>query len=490
MTAEHELATRETALAPADSVLAAEAAIVVRNVGKMYHLFDRPQDRLKHALLWRLGKNYGKQFWALRDLSFEVRRGEALGIIGRNGSGKSTLLQIIAGIIPPTTGTASVRGRVTSLLELGSGFNPEFTGRENVYLNGIILGFSRKEMDARFAEIVEFAEIGDFIDQPVKIYSSGMFVRLAFAVQACLEPEVLIVDEALSVGDIFFQQKCHARMEELLARQTAILLVSHNMDVVAKYCKRALLIDQGRSVFLGRPSEAIQRYMQVQDGLRLSQMKLNSVWSGGQTPRVVSTAGVPSNTQWPASEAFLDISQAILIGDEDSARCIGVALCNSQNAPAMAFRIGEVASFYFEFELMKDIEVPIGGLSIWSKLNAMVHSRNSLHSLVPAPTKTLAGTRLRFRKTVELSLAPGEYTFTVGLATIGAMDYASLVEATSFDYPTSNIVTLLRVTRAGRILILPKPQGASIPFHGYVDLRGDVSLSVLPLQSESMLGNV
>lgn len=481
MTAEQILLPPEDNPSRTEPSLAAEVAISVRDVSKRYHLFDRPQDRLKHALLWRLGKHYGRQFWALRDMTFEVRRGEALGIIGRNGSGKSTLLQIIAGIIPPTTGAAIVRGRVTSLLELGSGFNPEFTGRENVYLNGVILGFSRKEMDARFDEIINFAEIGDFIDQPVKIYSSGMFVRLAFAVQACLEPEVLIVDEALSVGDIFFQQKCHARMEELLARRTAILLVSHNMDVIAKYCGQALLMEQGRCVFLGRPSEAIQRYMQVQDRLRLPPAKVKSQDDLRSSSGIsLSSVEAPSNTQWPTPEAFLDLSAAIVIGEEDTAKCTGVALCNSEGQAASTFRIGDIAHFYLEFELLKDIEVPIGGLSIWSKLNIMVHSRNSLHSLAAVPMQTPRGSRLRFFKTVELSLAPGEYSFTAGLATMSAADYRFLAESSSGDYPTSKILTMLRVTRAGKILILPKAHGISTPFHGYTDLRGDISVSIFP----------
>jgi lipopolysaccharide transport system ATP-binding protein len=189
-----------------------DIAVSVHNVNKRYLLYDRPQDRLKQSLFWRFGKSYGREFWALRDISFEIRRGEALGIIGRNGAGKSTLLQIIAGTLQPTSGVVHVSGRVAALLELGSGFNLEFTGRENVYLNGAILGFSRGEMEQRFDEIAAFADIGDFMDQPVKLYSSGMFVRLAFAVQACVEPDVLIVDEALAVGDVVFHQKCYARL--------------------------------------------------------------------------------------------------------------------------------------------------------------------------------------------------------------------------------------------------------------------------------------
>jgi ABC-type polysaccharide/polyol phosphate transport system ATPase subunit len=184
-----------------------EIAVSVQNVSKRYLLYDRPQDRLKQTLFWRFGKTYAREFWALRDVSFGVRRGETLGIIGQNGSGKSTLLQIMAGTLQPTEGNADVRGKVAALLELGAGFTPEFTGRENVFLNGAILGVPEAEMRERFDEITTFAQIGDFIDQPVKTYSSGMYVRLAFAVAVCVDPDVLIVDEALAVGDARIQEK-------------------------------------------------------------------------------------------------------------------------------------------------------------------------------------------------------------------------------------------------------------------------------------------
>jgi ABC-type polysaccharide/polyol phosphate transport system ATPase subunit len=190
-------------------------ALTVRDLGKVYQIYDRPQDRLKQAL-WRWRRQFYREFWALRHVSLDVRRGETLGIIGRNGSGKSTLLQIICGTLTPSEGSAEVHGRLSALLELGAGFNPEFTGRENVYLAAAMLGLSRGQIDAIYDQIVAFADIGEFIDQPVKTYSSGMYVRLAFAVAISVEPEILIVDEALAVGDIFFQQKCMRHMRDEL----------------------------------------------------------------------------------------------------------------------------------------------------------------------------------------------------------------------------------------------------------------------------------
>jgi len=237
------------------------AAICVRGVSKRYLLYDRPQDRLKHAFLWRIGKGCAREFWALRDISFEVNRGETIGVIGRNGSGKSTLLQIIAGILKPTCGEVTVHGRVSALLELGSGFDPEYTGRENVYMNGAILGLSPAEVDERFDAIAAFADIGQFIDQPVKLYSSGMFVRLAFAVATSFDPDILVVDEALAVGDIRFQHKCMARIKQMVDRGVSVLLVSHAPDTVKRFCQRALWLEQGENRYMGEAGAAVDNYL-------------------------------------------------------------------------------------------------------------------------------------------------------------------------------------------------------------------------------------
>lgn len=241
----------------------ADVVISVRNIGKMYRIYDRPQDRLKHMLLWRFGKHYGREFWALRGVSFEVRRGETVGIIGRNGSGKSTLLQIIAGTLAPTEGEVQVKGRVAALLELGSGFNPEFTGRENVYLNGAILGLSRDEIDARFDEIAAFADIGEFIDQPVKVYSSGMVVRLAFAVQAMVPKDVLIVDEALAVGDEAFQRKCMRTLEAFRMQGGTVLLVTHNTQAIVAHCERSMLLWSGELLLDGKSKPVTDLYQRL-----------------------------------------------------------------------------------------------------------------------------------------------------------------------------------------------------------------------------------
>jgi lipopolysaccharide transport system ATP-binding protein len=245
-------------------------AIQVESLSKCYSIYNQPQDRLKQSIIPRLQrlvgqppKVYYREFWALRDVSFDVHKGETIGIVGRNGSGKSTLLQLICGTLTPTSGSVRTSGRIAALLELGSGFNLEFTGRENVYLNGAVLGLSTDEIDARFDDIAAFADIGDFIQQPIKIYSSGMVLRLAFAVQAMVDPEILIVDEALAVGDEKFQRKCFARLEELKSNGTSILFVSHSGPQIVELCEKALLLEHGERLLYTQPSRAVNAYQKL-----------------------------------------------------------------------------------------------------------------------------------------------------------------------------------------------------------------------------------
>jgi lipopolysaccharide transport system ATP-binding protein len=250
--------------------MSSEIAIKVEGLSKCYQIYEQPRDRLKQFVMPRLQRMLGlspkqhyREFWALRDVSFEVKKGETVGIVGRNGSGKSTLLQIICGTLNPTEGMVTAHGRIAALLELGSGFNPEFTGRENVYMNAAVLGLSDEEIDARFDEIVSFADIGDFIDQPVKAYSSGMIVRLAFAVAINVDPQILIVDEALSVGDELFQRKCFSRIEVIRKSGATILFVSHAGGTVVELCDRAVLLDTSELLAIGKPKQIVGRYQKL-----------------------------------------------------------------------------------------------------------------------------------------------------------------------------------------------------------------------------------
>lgn len=241
--------------------MSSDIALSVKNISKCYLIYDRPQDRLKQSIFRR--RRYFREFWALRDVSFEVRKGETVGIIGRNGSGKSTLLQIICGTLTPTSGKVEINGRIAALLELGSGFNPEFTGRENVYMNGAVLGLSKEEIDARFDDIAAFADIGEFIEQPVKTYSSGMFVRLAFAVNIMSQPEIMIVDEALAVGDMNFQAKCMTALKRIQESGATVLFVSHDIGAVKSLCSRGIHLEQGELKDVGTAANVAEHYVRI-----------------------------------------------------------------------------------------------------------------------------------------------------------------------------------------------------------------------------------
>ncbi|MBO6111578.1 MAG: ABC transporter ATP-binding protein [Lachnospiraceae bacterium] len=242
--------------------MAEEEVIKVDHLDKMYKLYDRQRDRLRDSLGLTRHKLYHEHY-ALKDVSLSINKGETVGIIGTNGSGKSTILKIITGVLSPTAGEVSIKGRLSALLELGAGFNMEFTGIENVYLNGTMSGFSKEEIDERLEDILKFADIGEFVNQKVKTYSSGMFVRLAFAVAINIDPEILIVDEALSVGDVFFQNKCYHKFEEFKAQKKTILFVSHDLSSISKYCDRVILLDKGKKLAEGNPKEIIDMYKKV-----------------------------------------------------------------------------------------------------------------------------------------------------------------------------------------------------------------------------------
>ncbi|EJL58062.1 ABC-type polysaccharide/polyol phosphate transport system, ATPase component [Rhizobium sp. CF122] len=293
--------------------MSSSVAIKVEHASKCYEIYEHPRDRLKQLAMPRLQRylggtpnRYFREFWALKDVSLEVQRGETVGIIGRNGSGKSTLLQLICGTLNPTSGKVETNGRISALLELGSGFNPEFTGRENVYMNATVLGLSTNEINARFDEIAAFADIGAFIEQPVKSYSSGMMVRLAFAVAINVEPEILIVDEALSVGDELFQRKCFSKIEAIRARGATILFVSHSASQIVELCDRAILMDQGEKLAAGIPKQIVGSYQKL-------------LYAPEQTRATIREEICRTNSHEPNAVAS-DRTEAIVARHDDGAR--------------------------------------------------------------------------------------------------------------------------------------------------------------------------
>jgi lipopolysaccharide transport system ATP-binding protein len=452
--------------------------VSARGLGKAYRIYDRPADRLKQMLFARFHREYGREFWALRDASLELHRGETLGILGRNGSGKSTLLQLLAGTLAPTTGEVETHGRVAALLELGSGFNPEFTGRENVFLNAAILGIPRAEMARRFDEVAAFADIGDFIDQPVKVYSSGMFVRLAFAVATAVEPDVLILDEALAVGDVFFRQKCYRRLDSLRERGVAIILVSHAATEVEQFCRRAIVLDHGGVIFAGPASEAVKRYYLLEQGGALMAEEVEdgelAEMDGGDN-RDLDTLG-----SWPPASAFLNLDGRPRVED-GSATVRAVALTDAQGRPCGSFAQGAIGRFYFEVELLRPLEVPVGGVVIHDQRGTVVHGKNSLHFDCPVPGSVAAGTRLRFRVDLGLELGLGDYTFDVGFASLSAADHHRRAEMTHDDL-IGRIAHRCVITQAGAFNITYRPLGSrpiQLLHHGLANLPGDCGLAVV-----------
>ncbi len=421
-----------------------EPVISVQGVCKAYRIWNSPSSRLTTPLLegagglmagspgqWfkdRAARSY-RDFFALQDISFTVRRGESVGIIGRNGSGKSTLLQIIAGTLQPTSGSVRVNGRVAALLELGSGFNPDFTGRENVYLNGAVLGLSHREVDERFDQIAAFADIGDFIDQPVKTYSSGMFVRLAFAVQTAVEPQILIVDEALSVGDVFFQQRCYERMRQLLDSGVCIILASHDLGSVQQFCTNTLVLRRGVTAFQGPSAEATKVYFQIEQQEKVTAFAAHSTPASAPTAPPQLSAGHAAIPAWPASAPAPAVPAGKAIGN-GWARCTAFALTRANGEGTAFFQQGETMAVFYEFEVLRDMEFCVGSITIRDKTSQAVHSKITLQDGIRGPARVTAGTRLRFRQDTVLNLGCADYTLDVSLD----MVTASLLAAPGMTY--------------------------------------------------------
>ncbi|NVZ22299.1 ABC transporter ATP-binding protein [Pseudomonas costantinii] len=405
-----------------------QPVISVRNVSKCFYTYDKPRDRLKQAIVPSFQRwvgdqvtTYGNEFWALRDISFEVKKGETVGIVGRNGSGKSTLLQIICGTLTPTIGEIETRGRIAALLELGSGFNPEFTGRENVYLNAAVLGLTRDEVNDRFDAIAGFADIGEFLDQPVKAYSSGMAVRLAFAVQAQVDPEILVVDEALSVGDARFQAKCFERLRQLKENGTSILLVTHSSEQVVTHCSRAILLEQSRVEMIGASRPVINRYTDILFGRNTG---IDSV-DDETLPRANSTEAVTA--------PITQIIQLSLNGDvyasrigynpheyrwgDGAATLMDFHLSASGREFPSSIESGEEVVLGVALKFNRSVINPILGFTIKTKEGVTVYGTNS-YLLECAETRSMGESGSVATASVKFvnRLATGDYFISLGIA--------------------------------------------------------------------------
>lgn len=352
-------------------------AIKVENLCKSYRLYNSPVDRMKESL-HPLRRKYHHDFHALRDVSFEIEKGESVGIIGRNGSGKSTLLKILSGVLTPTSGSVTVNGKVSALLELGAGFNPDLTGVENVYFNGMLMGYTREEMDERLDDILAFADIGEFVSQPVKIYSSGMFVRLAYAVAVSVEPDILIVDEALSVGDACFQQRCVNVMKIFKENGGSIIFVSHDMNTIKVLCGSALLLDRGVLRGYSASESIVNKY-----NLLIAQNDGSDEFHGAK-----------------------QISQGNL-----KVKFIEADMLNTMGVPADLFISGEKVTVRITVEAYTSLDDVVVGILIRDRLGQDIFGTNSHH--MHKPLVVCEGGKYVFEYGLILALGPGKYTLTL-----------------------------------------------------------------------------
>ena len=364
--------------------MSSDVAVRVDGLSKCYHIYDRPQDRLKQSLMPRIHrllslpeKRYFREFWALRNVSFEIPKGQTIGIIGQNGSGKSTLLQMICGTLTPSSGSIETEGRVAALLELGSGFNPEFSGRDNVYMNAALLGLDKKEIEDRFDDIARFADIGKFIDEPVKSYSSGMMVRLAFSVQAQIDPDILIVDEALAVGDAKFQAKCFDRLSQLKESGTSILLVTHSSEQIVTHCDSAILLEKGEVLERGHTKSVVNRYHDVLFGTGPSTVDPTVTPLGTHPPPAVEL-----NPRHLSTDSDLFSSHAgynpyeYRWGDKAAAILDFYLSCQGESYP-VSVKSGARMDVELSVHYRKRLINPIFGLTVKNKEGVTLYGSNS-----------------------------------------------------------------------------------------------------------------
>jgi ABC-type polysaccharide/polyol phosphate transport system ATPase subunit len=391
-------------LDPDNSSVRIDLAVSVKNVSKKYRIYDKPKNRLKE-MLHPLGRKYHRDFWVLDDVSFDLQKGDTLGVIGRNGSGKSTLLQIICGILRPNLGSVTCNGRISALLELGAGFNPDFTGRRNVYMNGILMGFTKEEMDGKIDEIAAFADIGDFLDQPVKFYSSGMFVRLAFACAINVKPDILVVDEALSVGDIFFQQKSFKTMRRMIEDGTTCVLVSHDIESIIHLCNKSLILDGGRVEFAGDPADAKMHYLYFP---RLSELPVNKALSSDTD---VSLQGGASDSD----ETDLILKNNIMPSDFNRAGdgnmiIEAVRVTDEHGADTLEVFVLKCLNFHVLVRVFDIVRNPAIGIFVLDKFGntIFIGTTRHIHYKIPSlkpPERIIVVFEIVF------NIRPGSYTF-------------------------------------------------------------------------------
>ena len=392
-----------------------QLAISAEQITKVYKLYDKPSDRLKEALGLKRGKLH-KEHYALKGVDLSIYKGETVGIIGTNGSGKSTILKIITGVLNPTSGNLTVNGRISALLELGAGFNMEYNGIENIYLNGTMMGFSEKEIDAKLQNILDFADIGDFVYQPCKTYSSGMFVRLAFAVAINIEPEILIVDEALSVGDVFFQAKCYHKFEEFKQMGKTILFVSHDLSSIAKYCDRVVLLNRGTKLGEGKPKEMIDAYKQVLVGQYEIPEEEDSLLQDEELNDLAAKRadGKAAKAEKKISAESLGINEKALEYGTKDGEITEFYVTDKKGTKTSAIIKGEEFTLHMKVKFNNDVPAPIFAFTLKDKHGTEITGTNSMVEKAFLDS-VKAGDEKEITFTQNLDLQGGEYLISLGV---------------------------------------------------------------------------
>lgn len=396
--------------------MSSEIAVKVSNLSKCFEVYNKPSDRFLQ-MFSRDRKQYYREFWALKDVSFEIKKGETVGITGSNGSGKSTLLQMICGTLNPTHGHVETHGRIAALLELGSGFNPEFTGRENVYMNAIMLGLKRKEIDLRFDDILAFADIAEFIDQPIKTYSSGMVVRLAFAVQTQVEPDILIIDEALAVGDAKFQSKCFERLRQLRDKGTSILLVTHSSEQIVRHCSKAILLKNGRIMEAGEPRHVINCYHDLLFG-KNREIPITPVTVIKEKEPVIAPLQHNLSTSEDIFETHPCYNPHEYRWGDGAARILDFRLQADDIPYPSGIITGQIITLTIVIHCLIELVRPILGITIKTKDGLAIYGVNS-ETLDAISFNRLGkcGQIIQAEASFECRLAPGDYFISLGVAT-------------------------------------------------------------------------
>ncbi len=446
-----------------------DVAISVSNVTKAYKIFETPGQRFLYHMFHTKS---GRDFVALDNVSFEVKKGESFGIIGRNGSGKSTMLQILAGILKATSGEIKVNGRIAALLELGSGFNPESTGYENIYMNAAILGVSKDEIDKKVDEIIAFADIGDFVNQPVKTYSSGMFVRLAFAVAINVDADILLIDEALAVGDLFFRQKCYAKLNQLKEEGKTIILVTHAMGEVEQFCDRAILLHKSRPIMEGRSPEVVKKYYLINQGS--SVLENEEAQEEGREKHIKDSF---SNGWKITEEMFFDLGESKEFGT-GQAVLKRIGLFDEQGKGKRVFRQGETAYLYYEFSVLDNLHSPICGFLLYDNRNTIVHGKEIMqYADADVPRMAKAGDTIKILQIIQLDVACSDYSVDVGLTNIPYKYFEQRSMLMQEELDQVNKKVCIR-TQAGFFSVIPREIGAptQITFHGHADLQGSAEI--------------